>query len=449
MPCHAGTPGLHSRSASAITQAVSSNPRKPKSALPLANPDQPFDPGAELVRWLFPAYIMLILVGFFVLRADFVMPVGNALNPDRAVFHSVNAATLTGFQLSIHPATFEPPGKAVLFCLTMAGTMFSLVVGGLAVKRILRFDWPDRRIVLAAVILHGVAIFLGLFLPTGGERTFFGRVFQSIAALGNSGLYVDIPPGAGDLSTHAVLLPLAVLGGLGITVVLELWDAIIRKRPISTHARIVLTMTALLYLIGVIALTVFQLTDLDPFGRRRHETWGDGAWRLLPTLLANASALSLDARTPGFAILPVYDFPRAMNFFLILLMIVGASPAGTGGGLKTTTLHQLLGAPVAALRGQAVTRVFGIAAAWLGIYLLCLVVFYMMLLNTEPQMPGDRALFVIVSALSNVGLSYDTLSMTRSSLFVVSAAMFTGRLVPLLILWWMVDTTRDADVAVG
>jgi trk system potassium uptake protein TrkH len=427
----------------------SSKKTTPRSALPLETSDPPFDPGAELVRWLFPAYILLILVGFFVLRADFVMPTGNALAPDRAVFTSVNAATLTGFQLSIHPSTFEPPGKAVLFLLTLAGTMFSLVVGGLAVKRILRFDWPDRRIVLAAVILHGAAIALGLLLPTGGERTFFGRVFQSIAALGNSGLYVDIPPSASELSTHAVLLPLAVVGGLGITVVIELWDAVLHKRPLSNHARTVLMMTAALYLIGVVCLTLLQLTDLDPFGRRRSEAWGDAAARLLPTLLANASALSLDTRTPGLAILPVYSFPRAMNFFLILLMIVGASPAGTGGGLKTTTLHQLFRAPLAALRGQAVHRVFGIAATWLGVYLLALVAFYMLLITTEPQMAGDRALFVTVSALSNVGLSHDTLSMTRSSLFVVSATMFTGRLVPLLILWWMVDTTRDADIAVG
>jgi hypothetical protein len=39
--------------------------------------------------------------------------------------------------------------------------------------------------------------------------------------------------------------------------------------------------------------------------------------------------------------------------------------------------------------------------------------------------------------------------MTRASLLLVSAAMFFGRITPLLILWWMADTTRDADVAVG
>jgi hypothetical protein len=39
--------------------------------------------------------------------------------------------------------------------------------------------------------------------------------------------------------------------------------------------------------------------------------------------------------------------------------------------------------------------------------------------------------------------------MTRSSLLIVSAAMFFGRVTPLLVLWWMADTTHDADVAIG
>src|SRR5882757_3588873 len=125
----------------------------------------------------------------------------------------------------------------------------------------------------------------------------------------------------------------------------------------------------------------------------------------------------------------------AMAFFVMLLMMVGASPAGTGGGLKTTTLYELLGAPGRMLRGESLSRTTGIAATWLGIYLIALAVFQMLLLWAEPQMPGDRVLFITVSALSNVGLSHDNISMTRSSLLLISAAMFFGRIAPLLILW--------------
>jgi trk system potassium uptake protein TrkH len=439
-----------------LKNPVASNPSKkpapaPKSNLPLeysGGAPGAHDPGEELVRWLFPAYIMLILVGFFVLRVRGVTPAGNELSPDRAVFTAVNAATLTGFQLSHHPTGFETVGKVLLFVLMIAGSMFSLVVGGLAAKRILRFDWPDRRIFVFAAALHGIALLIGLILPTDDQRTTFGGVFRCVAALGNCGLYIDVPPGAAEPTTHVILLPLAVLGGLGITVVIELWDAAVHKRSISRHARVVLGMSAGLYLVGLVGLALLHL--LGAWTRLTAPiTDASAAGRLLATLLIDASALSLDARTPGLAILPIYNFPRAMTFFLMLLMMVGASPAGTGGGLKTTTIYELFAAPVRALRGRTITRTFGVAATWLGVYLVGVAVFHMMLLSSEPQMPGDRSLFITVSAMSNVGLSHDTLSMTRSSLFVVSAAMFTGRLVPLLILWWMVDTTRDAEVVVG
>ena len=296
--------------------------------------------------------------------------------------------------------------------------------------------------------MHLLAAGLGLLLPTDGERTWFGGLFRGIAAMGNSGLYVDVPPGAREVATHAILLPLAVLGGLGITVVIELWDAVMRKRSISRHAQMVLRMSAGLYLAGLVGLTVLQMVGSEapaggrgPVGPAASVPWG--------TALANASATSVNARTAGLAMLPVYGFPRAMVVFVMVLMVVGASPGGTGGGLKTTSVYELFAGSIRALRGEGVSRVLGVAATWVGIYLLSVLVYYMMLLTTEPQMPGDRALFVIVSAVSNVGLSHDTLSMTRSSLYVVSAAMFTGRLVPMLILWWMADTTRDAEVAIG
>jgi trk system potassium uptake protein TrkH len=405
----------------------------------------PRDFGADLVRWLFPAYIFLILVGFFALRAPGVMPAGNELNPDRAVFTSVNAATLTGFQLSIHPTEFFTPGKLIVLALTVTGTVFTLVVGGLAVKRILRLAWPDRRIYVAVLAAEVVVLLIGAFADT----TVVGGMTQAAAAWGNSGLHVDPPPAASDVYTHVVLLPLAVLGGLGIVVVLQLLDFLLHKTPLLRHTQVVLRMTAMLFLLGFAGCVLLQLFDLEALGMRKGESWSEALRRLYPRVLTDASVMSLNARTAGMNVLPVYAFPRAMAFLILLLMVVGASPGGTGGGLKTTTVYELFTGPLRALRGLPTSRAFGVAAAWAGMYLLAVAFFQMALLWAEPQMPGDRVLFVTVSALSNVGLSHDVLSMTRSSLLLVSAAMFFGRIAPLLILWWMADTTRDADVAVG
>jgi trk system potassium uptake protein TrkH len=404
------------------------------------------DPGAAVVRWLFPAYIFMILVGFFALRAPSVMPAGNELNPDRAVFTSVNAATLTGFQLSIHPSEFYTPGKVIVFLLTVLGTLFTLIVGGLATKRILRLPWNDGRIYAAAFVIEAFVLTCGAF--ASGTNALAGMT-QTAAAWGNSGIYVGDAPSAANLYTHVVLLPLAVLGGLGLVVVLQLFDFLIFGTPLGRHARLVLQMTAGLFLVGLVGCVLLQVMDLEALGMRKAESWPAALGRLFPRILTTASVTSLDARTAGLAVYPAYQFPRSMAFFVMLLMMVGASPAGTGGGLKTTTVYELFMGPWRVLRGKPPSRTFGIAATWLGLYLLALAVFQMLLLWAEPQMPGDRLLFVTISALSNVGLSHDVLSMTRSSLLLVSAAMFFGRITPLLILWWMADTTRDADVVVG
>lgn len=51
--------------------------------------------------------------------------------------------------------------------------------------------------------------------------------------------------------------------------------------------------------------------------------------------------------------------------------------------------------------------------------------------------------------MSNVGLSHDRLSMSMGGMFVLAALMLAGRMVPLIILWWMADSTEDAELAVG
>jgi trk system potassium uptake protein TrkH len=427
----------------------------PQPALPLESGTGD-DTGANIVRWLFPAYIFLILVGFFALRAPGVMPAGNDLNPDRAVFTSVNAATLTGFQLSMHPSIFSVPGKVMLLLLTMFGTLFTLIVGGMAAKRILRLPWSDARIVATALIIQGVVLFLGaLTSGANGPEKAVGGMVQTCAAWANSGLYVDAAHGATDLYTHLVLLPLSVLGGLGLVVLLEIFDALFRGRPLSRHSRVVLQMTAALFLIGMLVCLLLQLIDMETIGWRNKEsmpggkeTWFAGFTRLRSQIITNALIMSINSRTAGMSLIPI-AYPRAMVFFVMILMMIGASPAGTGGGLKTTTVYEIVRAPGRVLRGLPLSRTFGIAATWAGLYLIALAFFQTMLLWAEPQMPGDRALFITISALSNVGLSHDVISMTRSSLLLVSAAMFFGRITPLLILWWMVDTTHDAELVVA
>ena len=71
------------------------------------------------------------------------------------------------------------------------------------------------------------------------------------------------------------------------------------------------------------------------------------------------------------------------------------------------------------------------------------------LLWFELQLPADRLLFLAISATSNVGLSHDALSINGVALLALSLAMTLGRIVPVMILWWMVRTVRDEEIAIG
>jgi trk system potassium uptake protein TrkH len=170
----------------------------------------------------------------------------------------------------------------------------------------------------------------------------------------------------------------------------------------------------------------------------------------LRTLLASSSVQAINSRTAGMPLHQfLYDFPRTMQWALIAAMILGASSGGTSGGIKTTTLAEICRGTRRALRGQHPGRPMGIALVWLGIYLALAAAIMLCLLVTESDMPADRVLFLAISAVSNVGLSHDQLQLSPAGQYLLSAAMLAGRMTPLLILWWMADTTEEADRAIG
>jgi Trk-type K+ transport system membrane component len=130
-------------------------------------------------------------------------------------------------------------------------------------------------------------------------------------------------------------------------------------------------------------------------------------------------------------------------------MAVGASSAGTGGGIKITTLAVLFTGLLHTFRRRQPGRLFAVAATWVGIYCLIAFLCLIALLVTQPQLAPDRLLFMSISALSNVGLSKDPISLTGPGLYILSITMLLGRLIPLAILWWTAMTVRDADLLVA
>ena len=198
-------------------------------------------------------------------------------------------------------------------------------------------------------------------------------------------------------------MALVVLGGVGFFVINELYLLVRgRVKRLSTHAKLVLSVSGLLILAGWIALLMTE------WGHDRG-IWSLG-WeeRLLTTLF-----LSVSSRTAGFSTVDLAELSESSLFLIMMLMFIGASPGGTGGGIKTTTFAVIVLSVISYIRGSGEVRVFersiGSAQIHRAMVILSLSILYVSLTNLLIDRLEERdflsTLFEVLSAFSTVGLS--------------------------------------------
>ncbi|NJO55230.1 MAG: TrkH family potassium uptake protein [Rhodospirillales bacterium] len=146
--------------------------------------------------------------------------------------------------------------------------------------------------------------------------------------------------------------------------------------------------------------------------------------------------------TVGFNTIPIGQITAGSTFLLTVIMVIGASPSGTGGGLKTTTITALWAEMMAVLRRRPTTTFLGrlipeprlrAAVANLLFYLFTLLIGIYLLALVEP-MPLADLMFEGASALGTVGLSRGiTGALTPAGKLIIIALMFLGRLGPVLV----------------
>ena len=391
--------------------------------------------GHELANWMFPGYLAAMLLGMLLIR-QFGMPLGKS-NGVRALFIAVNSGTLTGFADSPGVGGLNGFGQVIVLLLIVCGSLFNMIIGALAVKRITRMRFTDGQIITAAVVVQGLAMLVGAALLQSPVRPPFDAAFLASSAFGNCGLYPSELPADTDVLVHVVILPLSILGGLGLPVLMEIVSRALFRQPLSSHSRAVLGVSAWLYVSGFLALLGLGLAG-------QQITNGSMA-----SVIRQSSVLAVESRTGGLEISPARLVSEPARWVIIALMMIGASSAGTGSGLKTTTIAELFRGIHRLLGGQPVGRPLGIALAWLGSYIGMLLGALILLSHVNPTLSTDHVLFNAVSGLSNVGFSLSDLPDQTNAMFAYCAIMLLGRMVPLMFLWWMAETTSDADWAIG
>jgi len=334
--------------------------------------------------------------------------------------------------------------------------------------------------------------------PLSAGRAVWYSVFHSISSFCNAGfcLYdANMMEGvragwATPLRNHSqifgVMAVLIVLGGLGFPVLRDcvqyvrtlIARALYRvpgpeglaasPRPqgprLSLHARIVLTTTALLLVFGALGLLLVEpgsapkadVIGRHPIGGQTGETHAD--WKKMPPARRVREAVfqSITARTAGFNTIDMRELSSAGKLWLCGLMVVGGSPGGTAGGMKTVTLALLIAAAWSVLRRRSEVEAFrrSIPADLLRrvttvafLYLALVGVVTLLLSISMRDEKLVDVLFEACSACGTVGLTTGITGTGQAEMtkFVTMAGMFIGRLGPITLLLALTSGIRRAE----
>jgi Trk-type K+ transport system membrane component len=271
----------------------------------------------------------------------------------------------------------------------------------------------------------------------------YHAVFHAVSAFCNAG-FSTLPDNlaSGVLRENriwqVVIMALIVIGGLGALVNEDLsgWAAAKIKRRfkkegphrrLRVHTRLVLVTTAALILLGTAAILAseFHLWKGPENGGR----------------VLTAFFHSVTARTAGFNTVSMSQIGPLTAQVLMVLMVIGGSPGGTAGGLRTTVAAVALAHLWRQLRmgprgivffNRSISAETGSRALGLifltGIWLACNFII-LEILQSGSGVSEMALLFELISAFGTVGLSLDltpTLTPGAKTLLIVN--MFVGRI---------------------
>ena len=419
--------------------------------------------------------LLVILLGTLLLATPLCS--GSQVGLWEALFTATSAITVTGLSIIDVGTDLTGFGQAVLAVMILAGglglmaiTTFlqGFVVKGTGLRR--RLDrgkaldefgvggvgrtFRGIAFTAAALILIGATVLYGFGfsdIPDRGERL-WAALFHSISAYNNAGfgLWSDsLERYRSNGVVNLVVMLLIVMGGLGWRVTSDMAGQLLshRRRRLSLHTRLVLRTTILLVLIGAVSLV---LTEWLNSGQNFLTLpWSE---RWLAALFQ-----SVTARTAGFNTVPisVETITESGTLLVMTLMFIGASPGGTGGGIKTTVVAALMAATRSTLRGrdavviryreisaQVVLRAVGITvSSLLFVLVMTLLVSFASNFNGRDDFTFLAMLFTCISAFATVGLDMGVTSeLSHFGQGVLLVGMFVGRLG----IWLLLSAIWDA-----
>jgi trk system potassium uptake protein len=401
-------------------------------------------------------YALLVFFGAVALKLPFMSV--QPLTWSDVIFTSASAVTVTGLVVVDTGSHFSIYGQGVILLLIQLGGL-GLMTTAVFVFSVLGMRLPFRQqlilsedlnqtdlgglLRLAASILRivlvveviGAAFLAVRFIPElGWSAGLWSALFHSISAFNNAGfgLHADsLSRWVADPVVNVVVPLLFILGGLGFTVILDVYAKRNWKR-LELHSKLMLSGTMILIVWSFVAFLMLEWNNPKTLATLPHAT--ERVWA--------SWFQAVTTRTAGFNTVDISALRESTALLIISLMLIGGGTTSTAGGLKVTTFMVLILATHAFLRRKDQITIFSrniptdqilkvLALVTLCIMILLTATFVVLV---SSGLPFLNVLFEVASAFGTVGLSRGiTAELDSLSRIVIVFVMFAGRVGPLLL----------------
>ncbi|MBW7457487.1 TrkH family potassium uptake protein [Paenibacillus sepulcri] len=403
-------------------------------------------------QFLAMGFTMIIVIGTLLLSLPVASIPGQRLGLLDALFMAASAACVTGLSVVDTSTHFTLFGHIVILVMVQLGglgfmtmaTWFALAWGKrvslkerLILKEAMNQNYMEgivrlsRRVIIYSLTVEAAAaVLLALRWASEmplGKALYYG-VFHSISIFNNAGFVLingSFIAYTNDIYINVITMILIVLGGIGFIVLSDLIEYR-RTRRLSLHSKVVLSASGILIVFGGLVIFMMEFSNSLTLGPL------NAGGKVLASIYQSVSL-----RSAGTSTIDITGLRESTQFFMIILMFIGAAPGSTGGGIKVTTFVILIGSVITMMRGREDVVLFRnrlskehtYKAIMITFIAIALVVSGAMIMSTTQSHSFLKLLFETTSAFGTVGLSLGlTPELTASGKIVIIIMMFIGRM---------------------
>ncbi len=442
------------------------------------------------VQIIMLSFLATILAGSVLLALPISSATGEAIPYVDALFTATTATCVTGLVTVTTCSAWSTFGHIVILLLIQIGGLGVVTIAsGIMIALNKKIGIGDRlliqdafnlntlaglikfvkKVIFGTLIVEGIGalLYMTVFVPQFGVKGIWYSVFNSISAFCNAGIDIISPNSLSDYVGNPIInfvtCSLIAVAGIGYIVWWDVLEAVKNARKfgfkafkrLTLHSKIALITTVILIFGGAVLIFVFEYNNPATIGNLS----------LFDKIQASFFQ-SVTTRTAGFFTIPQQELTSGGAIASILLMLIGGSPVGTAGGIKTVTIAVLFMSAFSTIRNRreisAFNRTIPQYALSKAVSVVC--IFFVIvftstfLVSVTTEASALDIVYETVSAAATVGLTRNlTPFLNTFGKLVITATMYLGRVGPISLFFaFMVKKERPnivknptEDISVG